>query len=452
VVNAPRALERYAMHDAIASGGMATVHLGRLVGAGGFSRPVAIKRMHAQFARDPDFVDMFLDEARLAARIAHPNVVSIIDAVVSEGEVFLVMEYVHGASLARLLRTALRPRGKPLRPPIARGVVAGLLHGLHAAHEAEDDRGRPMNLVHRDVSPQNVLVGVDGVSRLVDFGIATAAGRVQTTREGQLKGKLAYMAPEQARGEPVTRRADIYAASVVLWEALTGRRLFAAESEATVLARVLTADVPPPGSIVPGLPRGIDDIVMRGLERDPAKRHATAREMALELALAGQLASPAEIGEWVAHTAPAELRALATLLGRMERFRASRTSNELPCFSAQQLGPAESGTLLRRREPQTLPSEQDTKREGRTSMPCDLASDSTGRARGEDSRHREWRRRRIAALFAAVALATAATTIAVERRPTVAQPRSVGQLPALESARAVRGAHAEVNRGAQSAR
>jgi serine/threonine-protein kinase len=199
------------MYDAIASGGMATVHLGRRIGAGGFSRLVAIKRMHEQFAKDPDFVDMFLDEARVASRIAHPNVVSVLDAVVAEGEVFLVMDYAHGASLARLLRTALR-RGEPLRPDIAAAVVAGVLHGLHAAHEADDDHGQPMNLVHRDVSPQNVLVGTDGIPRLVDFGIAKASGRSQTTREGQLKGKLAYMAPEQARGETLTRRTDIYAA------------------------------------------------------------------------------------------------------------------------------------------------------------------------------------------------------------------------------------------------
>jgi serine/threonine-protein kinase len=404
------------MYDAIASGGMATVHLGRLVGAGGFSRPVAIKRMHAQFAKDHDFVAMFLDEARLAARIAHPNVVSLLDAVVEEGEVFLVLEYVHGASLAHLLRAALR-RGKPLRPAIATAIVAGALHGLHAAHEAEDDHGRPMHLVHRDVSPQNVLVGTDGIPRLVDFGIALASGRVQTTRNGQLKGKLAYMAPEQARGEPLTRRADVYAASVVLWEALTGRRLFAAENEAAVLARVLTLDVPPPSSIVRGLPRAIDDIVMKGLERNFTKRHATAREMALELALASQMASPPAIGEWVARTAPTELRALDALVRRAERGRANGTVSRWAGIPLRKLGASENGTKSRCRERPRLPSEQDTKREGRPVLGREIAALSADQPRGPVALRGGRARRRLVAVLVSVAVAAVgAGVLAIERR------------------------------------
>jgi serine/threonine-protein kinase len=194
--NAPRIVGRYVLYGEIASGGMATVHFGRLLGPAGFARPVAIKRLHAQFARDPDFVKMFFDEARLAARIAHPNVVPTLDVVAADGEVFLVMEYVRGASLAQLIRT-VRRSGERVQPLICVGIVSGMLHGLHAAHEARNDRGERMDLVHRDVSPQNVLVGTDGVPRLLDFGVAKASGRLQTTRDGQLKGKLAYMAPEQ---------------------------------------------------------------------------------------------------------------------------------------------------------------------------------------------------------------------------------------------------------------
>jgi serine/threonine protein kinase len=297
---------------------MATVHFGRLVGPAGFARPVAIKRLHAQFARDPDFVKMFLDEARLAARIAHPNVIPTIDVVSEDGEVFLVMEYVRGVTLAQLART-MRRGGDRVQPLIGVGIVSGILQGLHAAHEAKNDLGERLDLVHRDVSPQNALVGTDGVTRLLDFGVAKASGRLQTTRDGQLKGKLSYMAPEQVKGEPLTRRTDVYAASIVLWEVLTGRRLFYADNEANVLAKVLTGDVPPPSSIAPDLPQALDRAVLRGLERDPSKRFATAREMAAALDACIGVASPTEIGDWVERTAGEELRERALRIALIER-------------------------------------------------------------------------------------------------------------------------------------
>jgi serine/threonine protein kinase len=309
------------LYGEIASGGMATVHFGRLLGPAGFARPVAIKRLHAQFARDPDFVKMFFDEARLAARIAHTNVVSTLDVVSADDEVFLVMEYVPGTSLAQLVRTARR-RGERIAPLVGVGVVSGMLHGLHAAHEARNDRGERLDIVHRDVSPQNVLVGTDGIPRLLDFGVAKASGRLQTTRDGQLKGKLAYMAPEQVRGEPLTRRTDVYAASVVLWEVLTGKRLFYAENEATVLSRVLNAEVAAPSTIVPELPRSLDRVVLRGLERDPEKRYPTARAMAADLETCIGVASPTEIGDWVEETARDELRERALHIQQIERAAA----------------------------------------------------------------------------------------------------------------------------------
>jgi serine/threonine protein kinase len=190
---------RYAVYGKLASGGMATVHLGRLMGPAGFSRTVAIKRLHPQFAKDPDFVAMFLDEARLAARIQHQNVVATVDVVARDDELFLVMDYVRGESFSRLLR-ASRKQGIDIPPRVIASVMVGMLHGLHAAHEAKDERGQPLSMVHRDVSPQNVIVGVDGVPRVLDFGVAKAAARVQVTRDGQMKGKLSYMAPEQLRG------------------------------------------------------------------------------------------------------------------------------------------------------------------------------------------------------------------------------------------------------------
>jgi serine/threonine-protein kinase len=297
---------------------MAIVHFGRLVGHGGFSRPVAIKRLHRQFARDPEFVNMLLDEARLAARVSHPNVVQTIDIVASADEVFLVMEYVHGATLAQLVR-AVGKRGERVPPRIAVGIVCGILHGLQAAHEARDHLGERLDLIHRDVSPHNVLVGPDGVARLLDFGVAKATGRLQTTREGQLKGKLAYMAPEQALGAAVTARTDIFAASVVLWELLTGARLFYAKSEAAVLSRVLTAEVSSPSAVLPGLPPAFDRVVMRGLERDPARRYTSAREMATELAACIGVPSPTEVGDWVELVAGDDLRERAARVATIER-------------------------------------------------------------------------------------------------------------------------------------
>jgi serine/threonine-protein kinase len=314
---APRTVGRYLVYGEIASGGMATVHFGRLTGAAGFARSVAIKRLHPQYARDPDFVKMFLDEARLAARIAHPNVVSTLDVVATDDELFLVMDYVRGASLAQLSRT-LRNRGERIPPRMATGIIAGVLHGLHAAHEAKSETGKRLDIVHRDVSPQNVLVGTDGVARVLDFGVAKAAGRMQTTRDGQLKGKLSYMAPEQLQGGAVTRRADVYAASVVLWEALTGERLFKGDNEGNVLARVLEGQTPAPSSIVPGLPLELDRVVLRGLQRDPSNRYATAREMAQEIDASIGVAPVAEIGDWVEHVAARELEERAQRIAEIE--------------------------------------------------------------------------------------------------------------------------------------
>jgi serine/threonine protein kinase len=211
---------RYALHDAIASGGMATVHLGRMGTTAGVTRTVAIKRMHPHLLAEPDFASMFLDEARLAMRIQHPNVVGTFDVIATETELLLVMDFVLGESLDRLLRRARATR----QPPPVRvicSVLAGVLTGLHAAHEARDEGGAPLDIVHRDVSPQNVLVGVDGVPRVVDFGVAKAAGRLHTTEEGQIKGKLAYMAPEQLTMARLDRRVDVFAAAAVLWEPTT---------------------------------------------------------------------------------------------------------------------------------------------------------------------------------------------------------------------------------------
>jgi eukaryotic-like serine/threonine-protein kinase len=314
----PPTVGRYLLYGEIASGGMATVHFGRLQGAAGFARSVAIKRLHPQYAKDPDFVGMFLDEARLAARIAHPNVVPTLDIVSQGDELLLVMEYVRGSSLSRLLRT-LTQKGERMPTRIAAAITAGALRGLHAAHEAKSEAGEKLEIVHRDVSPQNVLVGTDGIARVLDFGVAKAAGRVQTTREGQLKGKLAYMAPEQITTGSVTRRTDVYAAAVVLWEMLTGRRLFRADNEAKLLALVLDSEVLAPSKLVEGLPSAFDQVVMKGLDRDPAKRYATAREMAIDVEAVVGIEPSTVIGEWVEVVAADELRERANRIEEIER-------------------------------------------------------------------------------------------------------------------------------------
>jgi len=312
-----RVLGRYALYDQIASGGMATVHIGRLLGPVGFSRMVAIKRLHPQYAREPDFVSMFLDEARLAARIRHPNVVGTLDVVALEGELFLVMEYVQGESLAALMR-AMRERGAGVPVPIAVAVIVNVLEGLHAAHEALSDQGEPLDIVHRDVSPQNILVGSDGIARVVDFGVAKAAGRVQSTREGQLKGKLGYMAPEQIGGK-ATRATDVHAASVVLWEMLTGRRLFHADSELQTFANILAGTgIVPPSKYAPQVSPALNRVVLRGLQPNPGERFGSAREMARALQTAAPVASPSDVGDWVESIAGAHIGSRARKIAAIE--------------------------------------------------------------------------------------------------------------------------------------
>jgi serine/threonine-protein kinase len=227
------------------------------------------------------------------------------------------MEYIEGASLSHLWKAA-RQRGVGIPVRVVSAIMSNVLHGLHAAHETTNERGEPLDIVHRDVSPHNILVGADGVARLLDFGVAKASGRLQTTKEGQIKGKLAYMAPEQLRRGAITRRTDISGASVVLWEALTGERLFSGDDEGSVLEQVLLGLVDPPSKFSAALGARIDEICARGLERAPNQRFGTAREMAVALEDCVPPALPSEIGEWVRGMAGDELRARARLVNEVE--------------------------------------------------------------------------------------------------------------------------------------
>ena len=308
-----QAIGRYVLHDELASGGMASVHFGRLVGAGGFARTVAIKRVHRHLSKDKDLVAMVLDEARVAARIRHPNVVATLDVVPSQDELLLVMEYIHGESVSGLSRSAGR---FPL--PIAAAVLIDVLNGLHAAHEARDEAGEPLHVVHRDVSPQNILVGADGVARVLDFGIAKARGRIQTTETGQLKGKLAYIAPEQFARRPLTRQVDVYAAAIVFWQALTGERLFEGDHDAAIVEQILYGTPRSARSLVPDLPEAIEAILVRGLAREPADRFADAKEMALAIERTTVVASVSEVSRWVETQAREALAHRARVVARIE--------------------------------------------------------------------------------------------------------------------------------------
>ena len=308
---------RYAIYDAIASGGMATVHLGRLIGTAGFLRTVAVKRLHPQYAKEKDFTAMFLDEARLAARVQHPNVVPTLDVVMDGNELLLVMEYVRGVSLSQLVRAA-RDSGLRLPPKVVVAILAGALHGLHAAHEATDERGDPLDLVHRDVSPQNVLVGVDGVARVLDFGIAKAAGRVHSTKEGEIKGKLLYMPPEQLAAEKLTRAVDIYAGGIVLFEALTNMRMFAGEQEHAAITRIVKNQLRMPSSVDPELAI-FDPLVQKAAAGDAHLRYGTAEEFARALEAVITPASAIEVGEWVKQLGAELLDERAKMVAHVER-------------------------------------------------------------------------------------------------------------------------------------
>jgi tRNA A-37 threonylcarbamoyl transferase component Bud32 len=275
-------LGNYELLLEIASGGTATVGIAIYRGAAGFERLVVIKRVHRQLTRDPEFTAMLTDEARLASSIRHPNVVPVIDVLRVDDEVVLVMEYVDSVTLAQLGKDAAKAQRR-LPPAVVSRVLVDTLVGLHEAHEAADIRRQPLGIVHRDVSPQNVLVGDDGVARVIDFGIAKARSRIARTRAGIIKGKCAYMAPEQVDGQAVDRRCDVFAAGIVLWESLTGARLFRGDDEFDEMRRVMKAPIPPPSSVAPECGPDVDALLSHALARPVGERFQTALAFARAL-------------------------------------------------------------------------------------------------------------------------------------------------------------------------
>lgn len=274
---------RYEFLAPIAQGGMASVWAARQWGSRGFSKIVAVKTMLPTISDDPKFERMFLDEARIASKIRHNHVVEILDLGEQNSVLYLVMEWVDGESLSAIRRFAAEHGGVPVA--VAVRIIADVCSGLHAAHELCDDEGQPFGLVHRDVSPQNILVGYDGVSKVLDFGVAKVAGRTtETTNIGHARGKPPYMAPEQALGQPIDRRADVFSLGIVLYQLVSGRHPFRGENDIATLHNIISVQPTiSPKAFVANLPLNLERIMLRALERDPAKRFQTAREMELSL-------------------------------------------------------------------------------------------------------------------------------------------------------------------------
>ena len=410
-----RRLGRYELIGEIATGGMASVHLARLAGVGGFQRFVAIKQLHPHLANEEEFIEMFLDEARLAAGIHHPNVVPILEVGQNEsGSYYLVMEYIEGDTLGRIFaRAASSQREIPYG--ISLRVVLDALAGLHAAHELTDGTGASLHLVHRDVSPQNILVGVDGTSRLTDFGVARASSRIANTRSDTLKGKLAYMSPEQAKAMPLDRRSDIFAMGVLFWEALAGRRLLKADSEAATLARILVEPIPSLLEVVPGIHPAFDFVAQQALDRDPSRRFQTAADMAVAIEDAAREASQASITD-IGVSSPREVAAFVQslmgqeILAQRESVRSWLTQSEPSSVYGRQ-----SQTDLRRATP----------------VPASRTRPSSPRDDGERDEQSVTRKRDAALEGASLARAAGEATDAAGEREASEPERASGRPPQI---------------------
>jgi serine/threonine-protein kinase len=338
---------RYELLAKLGAGGMATVYLARLRGAAGFTRLCAVKRPHRHVLESPSLRRGFLQEACLASMLHHPNVVPVIDVEEIGDEVALVMDFIEGASLADLLRGSMAPIC-PLPPYVAVRIALDVCSGLAAAHELTDAEGAPVGLIHRDVSPENVLVGVDGTARLADFGIAKHARSCSHTPHGALRGKLAYMAPEYIQRRTPDVRSDVFALAVLAWEILANRRLFVREGHADrheriadTLRRIAEEPAPPLSSVAPHVGRHLDSVLAAALEKAPERRTCSARAFGQALHAAARranlIASPAEVGAEVRARAAGPLAALRRVL--RERVLADAPpSTKRPGTPAQRRG------------------------------------------------------------------------------------------------------------------
>ncbi|MHB8417668.1 MAG: serine/threonine protein kinase [Myxococcales bacterium] len=274
---------KYQLLHKLATGGMGEVWLARQSGPAGFDRFVAVKRLLPNLAENNEFVQMFLDEARLVARLTHPNICQVYEFGSEKGMYYLAMEYMHGEPLSSLLERSLKEK-KPIDKGLSAFIVAQALEGLHFAHERKDEHGQPLGLVHRDISPSNIFVTYDGTVKLLDFGIAKAAHRLTHTVAGAIKGKFGYIAPEVYRGEPIDRRVDIFAMGVVLWEMLVRKRLYKRDTEYEVLRAVVEEPPPDPRKYDPSVPEELAIAALKALAKKPAERFQTGNEMRKQIA------------------------------------------------------------------------------------------------------------------------------------------------------------------------
>lgn len=277
-----RRFGRYTLVKKLATGGMAEIWLARQRGLAGFNRFVVIKKILSHLSEQPTFVEMFLDEARMSAQLNHPNIVQIYDLGKEGDSYYIAMEFIAGENLSQMLWRGMK-RGQPLSPQLASRIIADACKALHYAHHLRGSDGKSLEIVHRDISPQNILVTYEGEVKVVDFGIAKAATKSEHTKTGMLKGKFSYMSPEQCQGEPVDMRSDIFALGILLYELCTGKRLFKHESELMILDMITKRDVAPPSQFMRGISANLDAVIMRALQKSQESRYQTAQEMQIAL-------------------------------------------------------------------------------------------------------------------------------------------------------------------------
>lgn len=308
---------RYTLLAQIAEGGMGAVYVALMRGPADFSRLVAIKCVHTRWLDDPRLVARFKNEIQLSARVLHPNVVQTLDVVETAGELFLVMDYADGVTLAALLGDLSR-QNEPLAVSHAASILVAVLRGLHAAHEARDETGRPLHIVHRDVSPQNVMLGRNGHVQVLDFGVAKVLEHSQHTAVGTVLGRLAYMAPEQLQGQSSSPRTDVFGAGVMLWECLAGKRLFhrGNGTEGEVIHGLLSHPIPAVSSLRSDIPRGLDQVLARALDRNAEQRFQSAEEFARALEAVAPPAPTSALAVLVSHASGARLTAREALIQR----------------------------------------------------------------------------------------------------------------------------------------
>jgi serine/threonine-protein kinase len=318
----PARFGKYDLLALLATGGMAEIWLARVSGMAGFEKLVVIKRLLDQLAADHDYVEMFLDEARINARLGHSNIVQVLELGQVEGKYFMAMEYVRGLSVSQVGKRATQRLGD-VPQAVAGGIILQACLGLHYAHEKKLPDGTPLHIIHRDVSPQNLIVTFEGTVKVLDFGIAKAQGRKTETRTGLVKGKFSYMSPEQCLGAELDRRTDVFSLGIVLFELSTSRRLFKRGSTYDTYTAITNADVPSPRSLNPQIHPMVETVILRALRRQPEERFATADEMhdALEQAMreAGLRGSPTDLGRFMEAAFADEESEQRRLLGAAQR-------------------------------------------------------------------------------------------------------------------------------------